>query len=73
MPKKKTSEKDKDQELQKIAAIREMIASAERTIASARAMLSQIEGVPVKNRPPSSRLLPMKKAKLWKEFLTDKS
>jgi hypothetical protein len=42
MPKKKTSEKD--QELQKIAAIREMIAGAERTIASARAMLAQIEG-----------------------------
>jgi len=42
MPKKKTN--DKDQELQKIAAIREMIASAERTIASARAMLAQIEG-----------------------------
>jgi hypothetical protein len=51
MPKKKTSEKDKDQELQKIAAIREMIANAERTIASARAMLSQIEGVPVKRAP----------------------
>jgi len=44
MPKKKTNEKDKDQELQKIAAIREMITSAERTIASARAMLAQIEG-----------------------------
>jgi len=44
MPKKKTSEKDKDQELQKIAAIREMIVNAERTIASARAMLAQIEG-----------------------------
>jgi len=43
MPKKKTNEKDKNQELQKIAAIREMIAGAERTIASARAMLSQIE------------------------------
>ncbi|MFH0929705.1 MAG: hypothetical protein V1814_00440 [Candidatus Moraniibacteriota bacterium] len=42
MPKKKTNEKDR--ELQKIAAIREMIAGAERTIASARAMLSQIEG-----------------------------
>jgi hypothetical protein len=49
MPKKKTSEKD--QELQKIAAIREMIAGAERTIASARAMLSQIEGVPMKRAP----------------------
>ncbi len=44
MPKKKTSEKDNDQKLQKIAAIREMIAGAERTIASARVMLSQIEG-----------------------------
>jgi hypothetical protein len=51
MPKKKTSEKDKGQELQKIAAIREMIANAERTIASARAMLSQIEGVPMKRAP----------------------
>lgn len=51
MPKKKTSEKNKDQELQKIAAIREMIANAERTIASARAMLSQIEGVPMKKAP----------------------
>jgi hypothetical protein len=51
MPKKKTSERDKDQELQKIAAIREMIAGAERTIASARAMLSQIEGVPMKRAP----------------------
>jgi bifunctional DNA-binding transcriptional regulator/antitoxin component of YhaV-PrlF toxin-antitoxin module len=44
MPKKKISEKNKGQELQKIAAIREMIANAERTIASARAMLAQIEG-----------------------------
>jgi hypothetical protein len=44
MPKKKTSKKDKEQELQKIAAIREMITNAERTIASARAMLAQIEG-----------------------------
>ncbi|HUD08809.1 MAG TPA: hypothetical protein VMQ48_01810 [Candidatus Saccharimonadales bacterium] len=51
MPKKKTKEIDKDQELQKIAAIREMIAGAERTIASARAMLSQIEGVPMKRAP----------------------
>jgi len=51
MPKKKTKEKDSDQELQKIAAIREMIAGAERTIASARAMLSQIEGVPMKRAP----------------------
>jgi len=54
MPKKKTSEKDKDQEIQKIAAIREMIAGAERTIASARAMLSQIEGVPMKKTPKIS-------------------
>jgi len=51
MPKKKTKEIDKGQELQKIAAIREMIANAERTIASARAMLSQIEGVPMKRAP----------------------
>lgn len=42
MPKKKTNGKDK--EIQKISAIREMIANAERTIASARAMLAQIEG-----------------------------
>src|SRR4030043_1782378 len=52
MPKKKTSEKNRDQELQKIAAIREMIANAERTIASARAMLAQIEGAPVKKTAP---------------------
>src|SRR4030043_1868455 len=52
MPKKKTSEKNKDQELQKIAAIREMIANAERTIASARAMLSQIEGKPARKTMP---------------------
>ncbi|MCX6762952.1 MAG: hypothetical protein NT093_04205 [Candidatus Moranbacteria bacterium] len=51
MPKKKIKEKDSDQELQKIAAIREMIVNAERTIASARAMLSQIEGVPTKKAP----------------------
>jgi hypothetical protein len=51
MPKKKIKEKDESQELQKIAAIREMIAGAERTIASARAMLSQIEGVPTKRAP----------------------
>jgi hypothetical protein len=51
MPKKKTKEIAKDQELQKIAAIREMITNAERTIASARAMLSQIEGVPMKRAP----------------------
>ena len=44
MPKKKTSDKDRGQELQKITAIREMIATAERTIQSARAMLTQIEG-----------------------------
>jgi hypothetical protein len=49
MPKKKTNDRDKDQELQKIAAIREMIANAERTIQSARAMLTQIEG-------PSARM-----------------
>lgn len=52
MPKKKNNEKDRDQELQKIAAIREMIANAERTIASARAMLAQIEGKPVKRSVP---------------------
>lgn len=52
MPKKKTSEKNSDQELQKIASIREMIASAERTIASARAMLAQIEGVSPKKAAP---------------------
>jgi hypothetical protein len=44
MPKKKTSEKNKDQDLQKISAIHEMIANAEKTIATARAMLAQIEG-----------------------------
>ena len=48
MPKKKNNDSNKDQDLQKIAAIREMIANAERTIQSARAMLSQIEGKPVK-------------------------
>jgi hypothetical protein len=53
MPKKKTSEKNKDQELQKIAAIREMISNAERTIASARAMLSQMEGKPMKRNAPA--------------------
>ena len=52
MPKKKTSEKDKSQELQKITAIREMIANAERTIASARAMLTQMEGRPAKRPSP---------------------
>jgi len=52
MPKKKNNEKDRDQELQKIAAIREMIANAERTIASARAMLAQIEGKPAKKTAP---------------------
>jgi bifunctional DNA-binding transcriptional regulator/antitoxin component of YhaV-PrlF toxin-antitoxin module len=52
MPKKKTKEKTSDQELQKIAAIREMIANAERTIASARAMLSQIEGVSPQKMAP---------------------
>jgi hypothetical protein len=53
MPKKKTSEKNKDQELQKIVAIREMISNAERTIASARAMLSQMEGKPMKRNAPT--------------------
>lgn len=50
MPKKKTNSnsKDKGQELQKITAIREMIANAERTIQSARAMLAQLEGKPAK-------------------------
>ncbi len=52
MSKKKTNEKNKDQELQKIAAIREMIANAERTITSARAMLAQIEGKPAKRPAP---------------------
>src|SRR4030043_1125682 len=52
MPKKKKSENSKDQELQKISAIREMIANAERTIVSARAMLSQLEGKPVKRSAP---------------------
>jgi bifunctional DNA-binding transcriptional regulator/antitoxin component of YhaV-PrlF toxin-antitoxin module len=52
MPKKKTSEKNSEQELQKIAAIREMISNAERTIASARAMLAQIEGVAPKKAAP---------------------
>lgn len=45
MPKNKDNENNA-QDLQKIAAIREMIANAERTIQSARAMLSQIEGKP---------------------------
>ena len=56
MPKKKTSSKDKDQELQKIAAIREMITTAERTIQSARAMLAQIEGPSARKsrRPPTA-------------------
>lgn len=54
MPKKKKNENNKDQELQKIAAIREMIANAERTIASARAMLSQIEGKPMKRSAPKA-------------------
>jgi hypothetical protein len=50
MPKKKNNgnNKDKDQEIQKIATIREMIANAERTIQSARAMLSQFEGKPTR-------------------------
>ncbi len=46
MTKKKNDKKEDDQKLQKIAAIKEMIANAERTIASARAMLVQIEGKP---------------------------
>ncbi len=56
MPKKKIAEKSENQDLQKIAAIREMIANAERTIQSARAMLSQIEGKPGKKTalPPSN-------------------
>ncbi len=52
MPKKKKGEKENGQELQKIAAIREMIANAERTIVSARAMLSQLEGKPMKRSAP---------------------
>ena len=52
MPKKKTSEKNKGQELQQIAAIHEMIANAERTIATARAMLVKIEGVPARKMMP---------------------
>jgi hypothetical protein len=48
MPKKKNSDQNKDQSLQKITAIREMIANAERTIQSARAMLAQMEGVPTR-------------------------
>ena len=50
MSKKNT--KAKDQELQKISAIREMIANAERTIVSARAMLAQLEGKPAKRSAP---------------------
>lgn len=53
MPKKKKNEDNKGQDLQKIAAIREMISNAERTIQSARAMLSQIEGKPVKRSAPA--------------------
>lgn len=45
MPKKKNNEKNYDEELRKLTAIREMIANAERAIASARTMLAQIEGV----------------------------
>ncbi|MDD5489339.1 MAG: hypothetical protein PHP25_01500 [Candidatus Moranbacteria bacterium] len=52
MPRKKKSEKENGQDLQKIAAIREMIANAERTIVSARAMLSQLEGKPMKRSTP---------------------
>lgn len=54
MPKKKKSENKKSHELQKIAAIREMIANAERTIMSARAMLAQLEGKPVKRSAPKA-------------------
>ncbi len=55
MPKKKkNNENDNGQKLQKIAAIREMIANAERTIASARAMLAQIEGKPAKRPMPAT-------------------
>lgn len=50
--KKKKNSKENDQELQKIAAIREMIANAERTIASARAMLAQLEVRSVKKTAP---------------------
>jgi|YelNatPaOPRAMG01_1025707.scaffolds.fasta_scaffold33992_2 hypothetical protein len=50
--KKKKNSKENDQELQKIAAIREMIANAERTIASARAMLAQLEGRSAKKAMP---------------------
>src|SRR3989339_1813746 len=52
MPKKKKNENKESQELQKIAAIREMISNAERTIVSARAMLAQLEGKPVKKSAP---------------------
>jgi len=52
MPKKKKNEKENGQELQKISAIREMIANAERTIVSARAMLSQLEGKPAGRSVP---------------------
>lgn len=54
MPKKKKDEKNNGQELQKIAAIREMITNAERTIASARAMLVQMEGKPLKRSIPKT-------------------
>jgi len=51
MPKKKNGDNNQDKDIQKIAAIREMIATAERTIQSARAMLAQIEGKPLKKTP----------------------
>ena len=54
MPKKKKGEKENGQDLQKITAIREMIANAERTIVSARAMLSQMEGKPAKRMLPTA-------------------
>ena len=60
MPKKKINEKDKGQDIQKIAAIREMIAGAERTIASARAMLMQIEGVSGKSARRAAASVPRK-------------
>jgi len=56
MPKKKNDQNNKGQEIQKIAAIREMILSAERTIASARAMLAQMEGKPARRSAPKVSL-----------------
>lgn len=54
MAKKKNNDSGKNQDLKKIAAIREMITNAERTIQSARAMLTQIEGKPSKKAPVPS-------------------